>query len=585
MIPSHLLTKLSSPILLATPGNSRLRPISLPPPSEAYVTEETTNEQTPRASTNARPRNMSLGIVTPMSPLPRLDRYAFPPQADSALSSPLVKSSSAHSSASSGGSRPERSGDPTMRLRQMLENTASDFVPATPRHPRVKSSTRRDLIAPTSSSTPRHGLHRSQPARRLSCQLSSGSEDIPEETDEEEQDRRDATPTKLFISKNRRTAAQQGGNTPQRMLRHKQSASLSSIQHQLSSPLSGVISENDKRVVKEKPARQDPFSGASSDESEKHRGRTDVALRPPSPIVSAGLGARHNHSSHSSSDNSPPRSGHGRASSPAARPARAAKVLRPSGLSGGAIGPSNPASSGINRRQSMRSAQRDPPSSRRKETTQGVTFPVAPPTIVRPAIQNEARSRPRPRTPSIINGAASPSTPSSRSRPVTPSNVSKSLKPSGLAHVPLTPSNKLNTPHGMTPMRSAAGKAMATSMGWTPASSAKPEPSPRKTFLTRPTTPQVNGLINPSDVEMMINGTDTDDAGGEWAAEGDEDDENAGEGSIIINHTPKLGTSPSRRTLDKYMGNSDQLLKRFEEMKLGLNVMMYSHQSPQRSKS
>ncbi|KAG0151529.1 hypothetical protein CROQUDRAFT_667824 [Cronartium quercuum f. sp. fusiforme G11] len=301
-----------------TPGNSRLRPNSLPPLNDPQLASGHENghlDNTPRAShAGFRARNMSVDGDTPTSasthrfqPTPSdRARLAFPERTQPQSSSPMLKSSSAGLLATPA---PARSGDPTMRLRQMLENTASDFVPATPRHPRTRPTPRKDrdqlILSPS-----RRGLHRSHPARRYSTHLSSESEEIPEETDEEARDTT-STPTKLFISKSRRTAAAQGGNTPQRMLRHKQSASLGSIPRQ---PMS---------------ERDDPFGATSggANRAEKRRSRTDL------PPLEA---APRRPSSRSSSETSPPR----QQPAPPPRVTRGSqgvqRTLRPSGLSVGA---------------------------------------------------------------------------------------------------------------------------------------------------------------------------------------------------------------------------------------------------------
>ncbi|MBW0519832.1 hypothetical protein O181_059547 [Austropuccinia psidii MF-1] len=128
-----------------------------------------------------------------------------------------------------------KSSDPASRLRMMLENTAGEFIPATPRHPRqtqavvTNSPSRTNNVLHKSHPIP---LHNNTPSRHLDNQLKLTSKHSDES---EESDQLEISPIKLFNSRQRRSQAKEGANTPQRLIRHKQSASLGSIQHQLKS--------------------------------------------------------------------------------------------------------------------------------------------------------------------------------------------------------------------------------------------------------------------------------------------------------------------------------------------------------------
>ncbi|KAH9813339.1 cell division control protein 14, SIN component-domain-containing protein [Melampsora americana] len=517
----------------ATPGNSRLRPISLPPPSITTTMVdnndfETADKETPRA------RKMSTPIHTPRQESHRLREigqgHSRVQSSDrklgssnmiksSSTSSPMIKPSSLSTSSpmmkssslsnglpspmlkstssglpgtatpvmksssglpgtpnsakpsSSTPIAPRSSGDPSTRLRQMLENTASDFVPATPQHNRIKLT-----------QTPRraYGLNKSQPATsRNRHHLSSESDDIPEESDEDQQ----GTPTKLFPkgekpgsglnSKNLSSRRAGGINTPQRMLRHKQSASLGSIQFQSSK--ARVESDEDHESSKRSPhvhrreVREERFwSGDSSGDdqerknrNEKRRSRTDL------PLTTDRINLRERHSS-SETMNHDPTLSHDEE-------------------------PKLDRTAGEGRRRLRRS----------RGSIDGVKLNAV--------LSNPTTSRPV--TPN-----------SSSSRPITP--ISR----------PMTPTSIDQTQTKSTPLN-------------------------KKTFLTKPNqTTSIHGTpihqkVNKKDIEMMIN-------------------EESEIYERLSPHQTESSLMKKNETLEKYMGNSEQLLKRFEEMKIGLNLMM-----------
>ncbi|EGG04437.1 uncharacterized protein MELLADRAFT_88818 [Melampsora larici-populina 98AG31] len=526
----------------ATPGNSRLRPISLPPPSITTTMAdndlETSDKETPRARKMSTPihtptpdSHRTRGIGQGHSRVQSSDRRlgssdmiksssAPSPMVKSTTSSPMIKSSSLSnglpspmvkptssglpgittpvmksssglpgtpnpivkppSSSTTTSIPPRLTGDPSTRLRQMLENTASDFVPATPQHNRIKltqTPTRRG-----------YGLNKSQPATSRSshrqAHLSSESDDIPEESDEDQQE----TPTKLFpkaeklgngLGHQALSGRRVGGiNTPQRMLRHKQSASLGSIQFQSTKARIGSDEDQESPQVYRRTNREEAFwNGESSGddqpkggvkyENEKRRNRTDLPLSKDRINLRERTSSSEttNHETSLSQDEGPHKE-------------EAKRRLR-----------------------------------RSRGSIDGVklTSILSTTTASRPGTPN-----------------------SSHSRPITP--VSRPMTPSSSASS--TPLNKkmfLTKPNHHQPSSSSSSSLTNT-------------PNMKK--------------VNKKDIEMIIN----EDSGIL--------EQTFGEGSGAGGSSSSVMSIKKHQTLEKYMGNSEQLLRRFEEMKIGLNMMM-----------
>ncbi|KAH9467476.1 hypothetical protein Pst134EA_011119 [Puccinia striiformis f. sp. tritici] len=173
--------------------------------------EEEEEEEEEEANTSAEER----GDCTP-KPIVRVQIHPSStprkPPTSSSSSSPMVKSSS---EGSSHHPNSKKSSDPAIRLRSMLENTVGQFVPATPHHNHNRTSL--------------HKSHPLSPSKKSSHHSSSPLLVTKQDDHGSEEEDLDTSPHKLFKVRERRTATT-SANTPQRLIRHKQSASLGSIQ-------------------------------------------------------------------------------------------------------------------------------------------------------------------------------------------------------------------------------------------------------------------------------------------------------------------------------------------------------------------
>ncbi|CAH7690376.1 expressed protein [Phakopsora pachyrhizi] len=443
-------------------------------------------------------------------------------------------SSPAMSKSSSGGTgaalRVPKSSDPASRLRQMLENAAGEFVPATPHHNRVRPTTPIEHDSPSRF----RALNRSHPAQVLSYNSPRGagyrSEGRTDEEDESEgSEKLDSTPTtnKFFITKHRRALAKD--NTPQRMLRHKQSASLSSIQDRLT---------NDT-PVKIQPSKLNSDSSdnrvSGSDQPQQpRRNRTDSRLRAGTP---------------------PP-------------------ILNSSNLKD------------------------------RARTVQ-VSTPRSP------------FSNSTPRSPRIVVSNRRGISSGSESENITTTTTSNNDKKLGnlskqdeTLETPRASSSATREHHqnrtnsnALTPMRSTVGRSLGIVTN--SAGNMLVSPGQNKNLLIRPSTP--NMKINQDDLEMMINEVTDGDSSEAIRRLTRSDKENAREERRLdesnhdVHHPREKGTKlsedrdgsqivaengsgnlngKSSRTdrkknkeeiLEKYMSNSDQLVKSFKKIGIGMN--------------
>ncbi|PLW20029.1 hypothetical protein PCASD_13269 [Puccinia coronata f. sp. avenae] len=559
-----------------TRGNSRIRPISLPPPSLPEEDEEEDNvantsanlsdgHETPkpnRATTRVKiqpsSNNMSTSHSNPTKPQP--------------FSSPMVKSSSEGTNGT-----PLRAfkpaADPASRLRLMLESTAGQFIPATPHHPHrtrpFNTPTHQRSSSP--SPTPHTALlHKSHPVVSLKKPAQSDSSDSnPARPSDEsdDSDRTDLSPHQLFPVRQRRTAIKQGSNTPQRLIRHKQSASLGSIQHTPTSYSRSRQSSEEEEAAAERGAEQDGRRHGSSGPSDERRARdptrrsirssTLIASEPATPRSPAIIAATDTAQSRPSSRQTD------------ARPLSPSELKRLSGDTPRASRTSKTPSRG-----SVGSKALVPCS------------PTLPSGLS--SSQDWAQY-----TPKRSSGGASAS-----------AAATKSGRSGKTLITPATPqSHTSKAPHVLT------GHPLAY--------------SPNKRFISRPLTPN-HSLVNQSDLELMVNGTDSD-VGPSLALLSAKKERPAGKRRSVASKKPAAGdcqqdaagrdlpveeppaaaalssslspspSSPSSTAtpappkksagsrlgktgiLEKYMANSDELVRSFREIGVGFKALSRHH--------
>ncbi|KAA1072894.1 hypothetical protein PGTUg99_025638 [Puccinia graminis f. sp. tritici] len=568
-------------------ANSRIRPISLPPPSLSEEDELANTSgnlsdghETPKANKLApkvriQPSSATKPISRSQSSLPQQ-----PPS--SSHSSPMVKSSSEGSNISATPFRASKSSDPASRLRMMLENTAGQFVPATPHHPH------RTRPAATATSTPRD--HSSSPSRAVPLHKSHPVSLVKNSSDSDDQQRTSGgrpsessedsdmvnlSPNKLFGVRQRRTAIKPASNTPQRLIRHKQSASLGSIQHQLQLPTKAHSQSSEDEGI----------SGSGSADSE--------------------------------------REGAQRARDPTRRPIRSSATFTPEPM----------ASTDTPRRPSSRLTQATTPhivpSSERKRLSCDT------PRATRPSAKTPSRNSvhlkltpQRPASPAKAGSSSS----SSHDELMIEQTPRRALSPiklsSSRASASMTASNKtLITP--VTPTSSKHNNLIV-------AGKLNPSSTPNKKFISKPLSP-VHARIYQSDLESIVNATDSDvrpnpalfsnkkDKSKHRRSVGvkkstpttttppDDDDDYAcdekplpttpqqepesGEDQLrspltarpIVGPTPdvlkqSVGTAQHQQRkqkktgiLEKYMANSDELVRSFREIGVGFKALSRHH--------
>lgn len=293
----------------ATPASRRTRPVSLPPP---------TSPPPPRTSTPVPPEELVLRRdprEVPLPETPRSNRLSTVDPVRPALT-------------------PSAASDPAIRLRSMLENTVGNFVPATPHRPKSGATPRKrvgeGMVGLVGLGTPSNGE-----GRRIGAEIPR----TPSPPDVAVSSAVASAPKLLFPSPSSAPAPSTASaprstsnektkvSTPQRVLRHKQSASLGSIQWKSgASPFGAPATTDSPTTIEVSP---DPRLAASAASALLSRHRTSASmtdLRPssssrglavhlsgggkglgltPSPSTPSGLRRIPNHRSRMSMDLTP----------------------------------------------------------------------------------------------------------------------------------------------------------------------------------------------------------------------------------------------------------------------------------------
>ncbi|OAV90745.1 hypothetical protein PTTG_28223 [Puccinia triticina 1-1 BBBD Race 1] len=494
--------------------NSRIRPISLPPP--------TLPEEDELANTSG---NLSDGHETPKphKPAPRLtiqpsstSKPISRSQSSSLQPPPTSTSSPMLKSSSEGNIKPTpikaSSSDPASRLRSMLVNTAGQFIPATPHHPhRIRPTTTATPVdRPSSPSKPTpYSLHKSHPVSLLKNR--SDSEDAPQQAvggrgegrpseSSEDSDRLDLSPHKLFAPRQRRTALKPfTNNTPQRLIRHKQSASLGSLQLPTSSTALSRQSSEDE--------------GPSGSEPEPRAHREPPSDTPRRPSSKLGL---HTPSERKRLSCDTPRAARPAAKTPARQPKHHPRAPSPA--------------------RSCSSSSDGRPDQDDEEGK-----------------EHTPQRRPQP-TPLMLSATTpTPLATTTSKTLITP------ITPTSSSHNNLIVAGKIN-----------------------PSSACL---SPNKRFINKPLSP-VHARIYQSDLESIVNATDSDVRPNPALFSHKKPTLGASAAKrrrSVAKHPDHLLTSPpaERSTrkmkktgiLEKYMANSDELVRSFKEIGVGFKAL------------
>lgn len=254
-----------------------------------------------------------------------------------------------------------------------------------------------------------------------------------------------------LVVRQRRTAIKLGSNTPQRMIRHKQSASLGSIQNQLQqhNPTTTTTSSSRSRQSSEDEGVQGPGSDGSS-ERESHRARDPTRRTIHSSII----------------PHSPTLAGTQR------RPiSKITEAQQPLAMESSA------------EEMTKRLSVDTPRASRSSKTTLRASGPSS----------SSKASGASSSSPAMTKSSSC----SSQDEQYTPKRSSTPLKPAKTNKVLITPAAAAAA--AATPMSNSNNK-----MGLL-----TPLLSPNQRFISKPLTPNYS-KINHSDLELMVNGTDSD---------------------------------------------------------------------------
>lgn len=421
-----------------------------------------------------------------------------------------------------------------------------------------------------------HALHRSYPISQTNRAVpldshskisSSESETASRPSDDsEDSDRLEVSPHQLFTGRPRRNQIQQAGNTPQRLIRHKQSASLGSIQHLSQAPASAIATQH------RQSNEDDSGSGSEPTGLRVVRAR-DPTVRPlqlSSPVSSrptTGLGLL---TSVATTVTGPPHR-------PGSRLSRASSAETKSPVVE-SFEPKAVASDSHRLGRNSKPPSRGGVSRGSKLTSTGEASPML--IESRPSMKEESEG-------------------SDLARPKLSAGVSQSVG------APITPSGS----------KSVRRSAMTTPVSTNSKSVVNSTVSPNKRFISRPLTPN-NLLINQSDLELIVNGTDSDigvsialskkdkrkslqskKATSNLACLEDQSNSKLSGTTASPSATPaarKANVNPNVKSiglsnlkhkkgkiLEKYMSNSDQLVRSFKEIGVvGLSLLNHYHPHP-----